>query len=255
MEPEENEEDSLPSERSFWMAKHQVERLRAKEYLLANPTATNKDVAASVGISQRTVGYARAELVNSGQIPPAWGDHKSAISKGAPIPKTTADAITTAAEGSPFDLQTTSDLNAAVETASRHTPKKSRLAMKSYLDDAEFDTDEIDFAKLKRILWRIARSDPDSRIRTSAIWTLTRIQQDVDERPLGPGIPRTKANIIDRLCQLFDGVGPAIVIEAMQTYLEKRKGTGNARDLPVDAPESAQTSSGGTSAPAGAPIV
>jgi hypothetical protein len=194
------------------------DRERAKEYLLANPQATNRDASSAVGCSPRTVGYARAELVGSGQLPPAWGDHKSNVAKRRQS-RTSADtpspiSVTSgAAEGTPFDTQSTADLNAA-------------LARQPDWQDIE--AEDIDISKLKRILWRIARTDPDNRIRTQAIWTLTRIQNDMDDRPLGPGQPRTKADIIDRLLLLFEGVGAGIVVEAMQAFLDKRKGTPNA---------------------------
>ncbi len=187
---------------------------RVTEYLLANPTATNKDVAASVGCSPRTVGYARSTLVASGSIPPAWGDKKSRYRrrKSAPqvIPATEATS-----EGVPFDTQSTADLNAKVAEA--------LLGANQPMGHLPDDDEDIDFNKLKRILWRIARYDPDNRVRTTAIWTLTRVQQDVSDRPLGPGIPRTRAAIVERLLELFEGVGADIVIETMNLFLEKRK--------------------------------
>lgn len=218
MGPNEIDLEAPGYERKIWMATR--ERERAKEYLLANPTATNRDAAAAVGCSPRTIGYARAELVNAGLIPPAWGDHKSDANRRQV--RVSADTLPQVVEpppeGTPFDTQSTVDLNAAI---SKQLTEGAQYRM--HLDD--IDTEEIDIEKLKRILWRIARTEPDNRIRTSAIWTLTRIQQDINARPLGPGVPRTKADIIDRFLQLFEGVGPAVVIEAMQTYLDKRRGT------------------------------
>lgn len=186
------------------------QRERAKTYLLEHPQATNKDVAASLGVAPRTVGYARAELVNSGLIPPAWGDHKSAkrrMKRRAIVP---TDKVVSATEGTPFETQNTTDLNKAVVSA-----------LPDLLDEEE----EIDIGRLKRILYRIAKMNPDDRIRTQAVWTLTRIQQDMSERPLGPGLPRTKAEIVARLLQLFEAVGAAVVIETMQMFLDKRKGS------------------------------
>jgi len=217
-------------------------RQRAKEYLLANPTATNKDAAASVGVSLRTIGYARAELVNAGLIPPAWGDHKSKVTKGksARVKASVLTRTASAAEGTPFDTDTTSDLNA-------------RVAEQSLSDD--IDDEEIEISKLKRILWRIARTDSDNRIRTSAIWTLTRIQQDMDERPLGPGVPRNKADSIARLLDIFDGCGAAIVIEAMQAFLDRRKGNDSARKLSPDTGATALSSAGVAESPGSIPVV
>lgn len=213
-----------------------TDRDRAKEFLLANPQATNKDAAASVGVSVRTIGYARAELVNAGHLPPSWGDHKSPVAKGRHI-RTSADVSTQtqkAAEGTPFDTESTADLNAAVA---------AQTGTALPLDFSDIEDEEIDIGRLKRILWRIARTDPDNRIRTQAIWTLTRIQHDMEERPPGPGAPRTKAEIVARFLDMFDAVGPAVVIEAMQAFLDKRKGTSRGVET-VDSGDAAQTYAG-----------
>jgi hypothetical protein len=228
------------------MSRGRDQRDSARDYLIANPTATNADVARYLGISSRTVGYARSELMTEGRIPPAWGDHKSPFVKK----KNTLNLVETATEGTPFDTQTTSDLNAAVANALSHESEEVPLGgdtLRGRVLD-EFDTEEMEVSKLKRILWRIARTDLDNRIRTSAIWTLTRIQQDMDERSLGPGLPKTKSDIINRLLQLFDGVGAAIVIEAMQTYLDKRKGKQNAGQISSEPVPSTQSDSGTTPA-------
>lgn len=193
------------------------QRERAKEYLLANPTATNRDAAASVGVSARTISYARSELVDAGLIPPSWGDHKG---KPKGVSSKVSSALRKASEGDTFETQNTADLNAAVE---KEVAKR--------LADLQIDEEEIDFSKLKRILWRIVRTSPDDRIRTHAAWTLTRIQQDGADRPLGPGIPITKNRALDRMIQMFDAVGPALVVEAMNLYLLKRKGQHAAETL------------------------
>ncbi len=195
-------------------------RSEVKQWLLGHPTATNKDVAASLGVSERTVGYARAELVAAGSIPPAWGDHKSGAAKKKLDPAATVtQALGAAAEGSPFDTQSTADLDQAVAKAAGTSVPKPDLDL--------IDEEEIDISKLKRILWRIARTDPDNRIRTQAAWTLTRIQNDIDDRPLGPGKPMKRADVVNRLVELYEGAGVGVVIESLMIFFDRiRKGLG-----------------------------
>lgn len=198
-------------------------RAEVKQWLLAHPTATNRDVAASLGVSLRTVGYARAELVSAGAVPPAWGDHKSPAAKKAKTLDPSAglpETLAAAAEGSPFDTQSTADLDAAVAKAVvAPTPTVGPVDL--------IDEEEIDISKLKRILWRIARTDPDNRIRTQAAWTLTRIQNDIDDRPLGPGKPLKRADVVNRLVELYEGAGVGVVIESLMIFFDRiRKGLG-----------------------------
>lgn len=213
-------------------------RESAKAYLLQHPTATNSDVSNELGISTGTVKYARSELMSAGLIPPARNDRKSAQRlriNQSPLMKTPT-------EGTPFDLETTKDLNEAVANALAEEPLGGDT-LRSSSNDEQLE-DDFSAAKMKRILWRIAQFNTDDRIRTSAIWTLTRIQQEMDSRPPGPQAPTTFEAIVERLLLIFEGVGPAVVIEAMQRFLAKRKGTSNAGQLSTDKDETTQSTSG-----------
>lgn len=226
------------------MARPPTQRLQAKEYLLAHPEATNRDVRSSVGCAYRTITKARAELVEKGLIPPAWADHHVAVRSNRPpnpIP-----AVERAAEDTPFETSSTADLERAISDHSRRPDETD------YFAGIE-DDEEIDFGKLRRILWRVANRDRDPRIRTQAIWTLTRMQQDVSDRPLGPGVPRTRQQIVDRLILLFEGAGADVVVDAMQTYLEKRKGVPRERELSAE-PNESLPSLVGVSLPSGSSL-
>jgi hypothetical protein len=222
MEPGKKRGDALTAERKNWMSNDgRPKRQRVIDYLLEHPTATNKDVMAATEVSIGTVTNARRDLVKEGRIPPSWGDHKSPEAKDSNTRILDAESsrrLTKAAppEGSPFDTLSTSDLQKKVEEVA------SKKDLRSPIDDADdADDEEIDYGKLKKILWRIARRDPDNRIRTSAIWTLTRIQQDLSDRPLGPGKPLTEEAAIERFILLFTAVGPTTVVKALNTYLAK----------------------------------
>lgn len=206
-----------------------VESNRVREYLLEHPEATNRDVRDDLVVSIRLITRVRAKMVEEGLLPPAWGDHfaaERARRRANPIPE-----VEEAAKDTPFETASTADLERAIDA----NAKQSNTT--DYFAGIE-DDEEIDFGKLRRILWRVANRDKDPRIRTQAIWTLTRMQQDVSDRPLGPGIPRTRQSILDRLLLLFEGVGADVVVEAMQMYLEKRKGVPCERELSAEPNES-----------------
>lgn len=200
-----------------------VESERVTTYLTENPQATNKDVMVACDVAPATVSRVRKELVEKGMIPPAWGDRRSKNKRAR------VKHVTPPTDGTPFETQSPDELIAAVEAQAKHDVAK----------DLDLD-EEIDMKKLKRILWRIAQVDPDNRIRTQAIWTLTRVQAEVNEREAGPGVPMTKQQVIARLLDLFEGVGAGVIIEAMQLFLDKRKGLGH---------EEKAVESGGPSSP------
>lgn len=179
---------------------------RAKAYLLTSPSASNVQVAVGAKCSQRTVSYARSELVAEGKLDPAFGDRTRT--------KSASEVMASATEGTPFEVENSADLAKRVDEEKKR--KKNPVDV-----DLEDDDDDIDFVRLKRILYRISTRDPDNRVRTQAIWTLTRIQQEVESRPLGPGAPMTRAGAIDRLVMLFKMVGPDIVLAAVNVWTGK----------------------------------
>lgn len=201
---------------------------RIRFHFTKNPTATNKEVVEAVKCSSRMVSYVRAQMVKEGILQPAWGDHKSSTRKKEGV--SSIEKVGKAAEGTPFAVENTADLNEAIARATRDAR------------EADHDSDEIDLQVLKRILWKIARTDPDNRIRTQAIWTLTRVQQEVSERALGPGNPMTEEGAIDRLLLLFKGVGPETVIKALNTYMAQLKGATHAAPTSVEQENAPQAS-------------
>jgi hypothetical protein len=187
------------------MAQSDQLRLQVREYILLHPAAKNAEVMNELGVSMRTVSNVRAELRAQG-MPPAWGDRKNK-------PKVNPEkAIAHATEGT-FDVATTADLNKAVGF------ELEREAAAKAAADAQTDSElgpdgEIDIGKLKKVLWRVVRRNTDDRIVVAAASALARIQQEANQRPLGPQKPMTKADALGRLSMVFKPVGIALVFEA-----------------------------------------
>lgn len=175
------------------MAQTDALRTQVREYIIAHPEAKNADVMEATGCSMRTVSNVRALLRAEGAIPAA-GDKRHAAPRVDPT-----QVIGDAGVGT-FDPITGVDLTRAVGA--------------SLGEDVGADgTVEID--KLKKVLWRVVRTNRDDRIVVAAAGTLARIKQEESARPLGPGPPMTEDDAVERLVLLYRPVGLKIVFAAL----------------------------------------
>lgn len=216
------------------LGRHPDERRRAREFLIAYPTATNNQVMDAVPCSMRTVSHARAEIRRAAGVVP-YGDRRHSPKKIVNATET----VTKATEGV-FDTQTTSDLNSAVET------ELVREAAANAAADADLGIDgEIDLGKLKRMLWRVVHRNADDRIVVAAASALARIQQEASARALGPGKPLTKREAKDRLLMLFKAVGIDVVVETINEWTGHR----NERNVSTNDGKAPSNPSGATATP------
>lgn len=158
-------------------------KIRARQYLRAQPGASNAHAAKLLGISVRTVSYARAELVKEGKIAPALHNRG-----GGKPPKPTTEHLTTSGV-----KEIEAELN------------RMKTGDGKPLEDSE---------KLARLA-AIARTTDDSKRAESAMLAHTRIKELSKEKAhLGPKPPLKDKEKIDRLWALIEVCGPTIAAKA-----------------------------------------
>lgn len=220
---------------------------KAKQFIVENPFATTIEVISGAQVSRGTVIAARRALVAEGGIPLPTKDRKSAAFKAAAQSSSPEDVIAASVSETPFEVETGAALAAAVrdiasgldDTPPREQESEDEKAIAP-------DTSSMDVNELKAALTRIIRRAKDDRIKTNAIWTLSRIQQEMQDRPLGPGTPQTEAQVIARLIDLFEGVGRTLLAKALIVFQE-RGGYGKVPAVDSSIAEPAHASSAGIS--------
>lgn len=156
--------------------------------MLADPHLSNVEIQRQTGASTRTVTYARASLRREGLLP----DSRKSTQNPENLPTETL---------SPEDLK--------------------RLEKAENIDDELGDDDQIRL-KIVRSVQRMALNPklaPDTRLSASQIWV--KLKDVSKEEELGPGAPRTEAEVIDRLLRIFEAVGHRTVLKALEMFTKK----------------------------------
>lgn len=182
-------------------------RAAAREYLLRNPDASNKDVIAAIHVSYETVNTARRELVEAGYVQIPGGTRRSPVA--APLPGE-GIAVPMPAAGATVPI---ADLIDAVDHERARLPDPG----------SDLDTEE-----MRRILSRIARDlTLPATVRISAITAKQKLDfEQQDRHSLGPGEPLSKESASLRLSLLMKACGFGIVRTAIQLAF--------AKDIPDD---------------------
>lgn len=215
-------------------------RKQAAAYLREHPDASISEASRALGLSPRTVAYARKILVEQKILPP--------YKRGVLEPEGEA-----AAPESP-----SSPVEQAVSPPKKNIggtllDAKALEELGGMLDRIEENEDDIESQKLmlrqvKRMAFDL-RLHPDTRMSAMQLWT--KLRDTVTSRTLGPGKPLTRAAAIDRLVMLFEAVGPELAVEAMY----KAYGITDEGKLPANDGEAARSPVGTPDAPgSGTPV-
>ena len=196
--PAEQKSDSKARRKKYVSHAHQL----AKEYLLANPTASNEEVVKALGVSPRAVSSARSVLVNLGYMQRNFYDRRhrpcGPTTEGAqpspapPGPIETTQPLTLMGGG---DLQTlesaiTKDLGPAL-TTEQMRQRYSAIA-------------------------RWAGTNKEFTLEISAMQALGRLDAQSGARDkLGPGVPLTRTDKVERVGLILEATGPSIAAESL----------------------------------------
>jgi len=175
IDPDPNPADSLTG----WKVK------LVKQFILANPTATIREVAKATRASERTVSRARDVLVRGGLIPPA--------AVGRPLsPNPESDS-------GPDEEKIRRDIDAAVRSGAAKvlTREERRQRLSAYADHPQ-----VPHASRIAALRELEATEPPS-----------------DEKTLGPGAPLTRADRVHRVSLMVEALadidGQGAVMEAL----------------------------------------
>lgn len=219
------------------------DRQLAIDYIRANPSANNVEVARELSISKRTVAYARAQLRASGELPAGRRTAPNApdemLASLAPV----IAQVTPAAEA--LDGPPTPGVPPSIELPPPIPPS----ALPTLPDDGEVDADE-DENSIRRRIIAVARGfalnpelHPDTRLSASQVYM--KLKDALKAKELGPGKPLTKEQAISRLSSLLRATGPDLALEALTrafnlerpTNAQGSPGTVHSPDAPPPPPE------------------
>lgn len=165
----------------------------AREYLIANPEASNNQASRELGCSIGTVSNARRLLITAGLVPKRYHDRRPDDTPGP------TDQFPTLAN--PVDLQGAEEL-------------KQRLGELSGAAGEAHTPDEV-----KRRLSAIARNaalEHNGQLEIAALNALGRAEaQFAEKTTLGPPPPATDEEKIDRLSVLISCTDPKITCSAL----------------------------------------
>ena len=160
----------------------------AKEYLLANPHATNQQVMDATGCKARTVPAARRALISAGLIQPSYYDRRAPES----VPPMPTEAL---AQGQEELRSIFNDLQGSSETSLTPEEMRNRLSA----------------------LARRASLEGNAALEINAIQAIARLDSQLGSKTtLGPGPPLTRDDKIARLGLILDICGIDILVEAAQ---------------------------------------
>jgi len=158
--------------------------------LIANPAASNSEIVEQTGASPRTVQYIRANLRKTGILEPVRGQQ-------------------TAPEGA--KVMVTEPTIASI------LPQAADLTPEMLSDDA------IREKLLHQV--QLTAFDPkvsaQTRLDAAQVWV--KLRDIAREKELGPGLPRTEEEIIDRLVRIMQGCGAKLVIKALDRAFQRKE--------------------------------
>jgi hypothetical protein len=184
------------------MAAKQSPTERVRAAILQNPSATVSSIENFTGASRRTVYYVLNKLRKEGLIPSSRKD-KPATEEAKEPTVVTSQII--------------------------DDPTLQAMANSENFDE-DFGTEDEVRAKLLRVVQKMAFDPllhPDTRLSASQVWA--KLKDIARSKDLGPGPPRTEDEIIDRLVRLMQGVGPGLVIKALDQAFAQRKDTSDEK--------------------------
>ena len=195
-----------------------------RAYILGNPTATAEDIVRNTGASRRTIYYVKQTLVKEGLLPPNRRLNESNAGH----------------EGT--EQPVTPEVIPEYETLDNET-------LQEMADDPDFEeeileADDETKAKILKEAKRIAfdpKIHPDTRMSAMQLWL--KIKDVAKSHDLGPGPPRSRDEILERLSRLMRGCGPKISLEAFHTAFQKEKLDEQAPNLKTSASPGAPTTS------------
>jgi hypothetical protein len=201
---------------------------QAKEYLRINPSATTAQVVDALNISPRTVGAARAALVQMGIIPRSYFDHTSGRKPVPPAPEMVRVGETDVIVPSPGTALPTSgvaELEALSQTYAGSgneplTPEEQRRRLSDVARNAAFAG--------------------NFQLEIAAIQALARLDAQIGARDsLGPGPPLTDEDKIHRLGLLIEACGKRITRKALEKTFGKDWSGGGTQENQTNAGETA----------------
>jgi len=182
--------------------------LQARELILQHPGWHIKEFAKILKCSLRSISYARAQLIEEGRIPPSRNSPRD-LRRKLPRPGEVTQPLKIDVVQSKelFDMikVDTSPLLNVMEQSSDPFDDEMRQKMLREVKLIAFDP----------------ATHPDTRLSAIATWAKLR---DLERaKDLGPGLPMTEKQVLDRLSRLMLGVGVPIVLKALEIAFPKEK--------------------------------
>lgn len=193
--------------------KHAEKLLETKAWILANPSKITSEICKALRVSIRTVAMARRELMNEGLIPASRRVNRPVLKKQ--------------------DIMDHLLSNKTLQDIAKSSAESKEA--QDLLDSVE-DFDEFDEETRKKMLRqvRIIALDPtlhpDSRLSAVNIWA--KLRDLAKAKDIGPGPPRSESEILDRLVRLMQGVGPNLVVKALDKAFPKENADEDKQDSP-----------------------
>lgn len=182
-------------------------KARAREYILAHLDETKVQQAIGAGVNETTIARVRARLIREGLLP--------ASRKGAQSPA--AEAST-----SPAELETAPTRPATPSKPLRGNPSgafdhDAMVSLAAMVDEmVESGDDETIQKRLIKQCLTFAFNPtlhPDTRMSASQMWE--KLRSRAQQRALGPGKPKTRADVIARYRDITAALPPDIVLEVI----------------------------------------
>jgi len=186
-------------------------RRLAKNAIIKTPDATDYEIAKKTGVSPRTVASARADLIVEGVLQP---------NRRVPEP-TKIEISQKIDEIKPAEA---TDQPLTEESEKQMLGGKTLREIVDVEVDEDLENDEETRKKLLRIIKNIAfnqRTHPDTRITAIQAWT--KLRDIARTKELGPGLPLSEEDVLNRLTRIYRAVGPKLAIKALEMTFQIEK--------------------------------
>jgi len=182
-----------------------------RDYLLANPSSSLRDVMLATTASKRTISYVKAGLIQEGRlrrvIHPQTQLATFLTANEVPLPQT----VLFPEEKPPkYELVLENKELSTEELVSEITTQTGK------------EVRDLSVEEMRQILSKIARSSSiQPQVRIAAITQKHKIDSGEEDRhELGPGKPKTRREALERLSMLMKACGLQLVTDAMEQTFE-----------------------------------
>jgi hypothetical protein len=169
------------------------------------PEATIDECVRTTNVSRRTIVYIRKEMVEEGLLKPG---RRTKLER--PIPEELPQK------------QIDSDAKIPIVSGMLLDGETLRNLAKNDDFEEEITDDQDTQRKLLKEVRKLALGagvHPDTRLSAIQVWA--KLKDIAKAKDIGPGLPKTEEDIIFRLVRIMQGVGPTLVLKAIEQAFER----------------------------------